>query len=142
MSIPAEIKDGRNTNYRAGVTKRNQLITSPLEYSTPVSKELSTINTAFNFFKPKAGRQLVVTDIIVGADRDVSPTTGALIEIYTAISTTSISILTDILTLPLTKNASISLTGLNFLVDSGVWVNAKTDDATVFITIAGYYIEE
>ena len=42
----------------------------------------------------------------------------------------------------MTKNTVVSPTPLRILVNSGVWVNAKTDDATIHVTMFGYYIDK
>lgn len=142
MGLDVQIKDGKHgTGKGAGVTRLGQLVTSPLEYSTPIFKELSVTGTAVNFFVPVASMQVVITDIVVETNKDVSSTNGALVEIYCAESATSTTATADILTLQPTKNDSRVITGLNYIIDKGAWVNAVTDDATVFMTISGYYVE-
>ena len=41
----------------------------------------------------------------------------------------------------LSEKDSRELIGLNWLINEGVWLNAKTSDATVDLTIGGYYID-
>lgn len=142
MSLSTHITDGKGSKAQAKVTERGELIIAPISYSSPTFQEMTSVNTAYNFIKPKVGHEIVITSIIVNANKGVSSTDGALIEIYTANSDTSIVPIDDILTVQLVKNARQVLTGLNFKVASGVWINAVTDDATIFLTIAGFYLQE
>lgn len=140
--LATNIADGTGTNSKAKVTQRGELIIAPIAYSTPYFNEMTAINTAYNFIKPKSGYEIVITSIIVNANKGVSSTDGALIEVFTASDVDSTTSVDDILTVQLIKNARQSLTGLNIKVSSGVWINAVTDDATVFLTIAGFYLKE
>lgn len=142
MALNTHITDGTGTKSSAKVTARGEVITAPISYSTSYFQEMTAINTAYNLVVPKSGYEIVITSIIVNANKGVSSTDGALVEIFTADSPTSTTALGDILTVQLIKNARQVLTGLNIKVGSGVWINAVTDDATVFITIAGFHLQE
>ena len=41
-----------------------------------------------------------------------------------------------------TQSTVVPVTGLNLVVSAGVYVNAKTSDDDVHMTITGYYITE
>ena len=127
------------TKRGAGVTKNGQLTTAPVSYSVPIYKELATANTAYNFIKPKAGCRIVITDILLYANRNVGANDATVIvyEADSASATTESKILfqTEML-----KQTRADLTGLNLVVNEGKWVNAKTNDDDVFVTIAGYHI--
>jgi len=130
------------TGRAAKVTRFGELITGRYDYSDPIYHSMSSTATAYNFFTPISNKRLVITDILVDADRNVSPTTPATIDIYESSGSTDTTIDKQILKLELLKNSSRDFTSLNFIASTGKWVNAKTDDATVNITIAGYYVEE
>jgi len=49
-----------------------------------LSFRLFTINTAFNFITPEQGASIVITDIIVGADKNVSNVDPANVEVFQA----------------------------------------------------------
>ena len=51
MATPINIKDS-DANVSAKVTKFGQLVTAPISYSTPITKELDTTTIAFNFIEP------------------------------------------------------------------------------------------
>jgi len=142
MSLSIEIEDGKGgTKNTAQVTPRGQLVVSPIDFNTSTFNALDTTGTAFNFVEPIAGKQFVITGYISASDRSVSANDGAevpIIESEAIDSTTATKIL---LTLNLGKLDSQSLTGLNILTTPGKWINASTDDATVNLTLLGYFVD-
>jgi len=38
------------------------------------------------------------------------------------------------------KNTTRDITGLNLLTSPGVWINIKTNDDIIYVTLMGYYI--
>ncbi len=138
MSTPTNILD-KSTKRSAIVTSRGQLVTSPLEFSDPVFHSLVADNVSINWFKPLAGKRLVITDVIVQTDRSV--TTQALIDIYETSDEESETIVKSIFQFDLKKQESLVLTGLNIIITEGVFINAKADDSNVLITIGGYFVE-
>ena len=131
-----------STSSQAKVTTRGQLVTSPLDFSCPIALCITGACVANNFFGPQAGKQLVVTDIFVHTDR-TSPVGGSLIEIYESCSATSLTADKTIFKVDLGRQAGAIHTGLNFLITSGVWLNAKSDltSGTNSITVAGYFVD-
>ena len=79
----------------------------------------------------------IITDIILNADKGV--TTDTLVEIYEASGPDSTVVDKSILTTEMLKNSDLALTGLNWKVNTGKYLNAKCDDDDVFATIA-YHI--
>ena len=140
MSMPIKLHDKKGENI-AGVTKLGQVVVAPIEYSIPKYSALTVINTAYNFFPPKTRKEIVITDIIISTNKDVT-VNGSLIEIYCANNATSLTVEEEILTTQSAKNTTTVLTGLNWKIPSGFWINAKCASATVYITITGYYIQK
>jgi len=136
MAVPTHIIDPKS-GMTARVTQFGQLVTSPIAYSTPVVDSLVTINTAFNFIEPLANHQIVITDIILTADKNVGAS-GALVRVYCADAIDTTTVAAGILDLEMLKNTARDLIGLNLVVGAGKWVNAKTDDNNIQVTI-GYY---
>lgn len=123
---------------QAEISDIGEVLTRRFDYSDPQFQFMDTAATAYSFFGPRAGEQLVITDIIISADRNV--TTQTLIDIYEADAADELTIVKSILRLDVLKSSQLPLIGLNLLVSQGVFVNAKHDDDDVFMTIAGYYI--
>lgn len=139
MPVPVNIQDSKD-GVTARVTRFGQLVVAPLAYSTPVARELDTIDTAFNFLEPVSGESIVITDIIVSADKSVSVTDPAEVEIYEADAPDTIAIAQGIVSPRVLRGNGLELTGLNLLVPEGKWVNAKTNDNNILITIMFYRV--
>lgn len=122
------------------VSSVGELIVRSFDYSTPVFKSLNSDNAAFNFFKPKAGFKFVLTDVIADANRDIG-VNGATVDIYEANAEDSTTIDTQILQFDMPKNTSKILTSLNFItIGEGKFINAKSDDSNILLTISGFFV--
>ena len=139
MPVPSVIQDN-DSGLTARVTKFGQLVVAPLQYSTPVDDNLNVIDTAFNFVQPQQDHSIVITDILVNADNSVSNVTPAEVEIYEATTADTTTIDTGIISPRVVRAANLSLTGLNLLVPEGKFVNAKTNDNNVLVTIMFYRV--
>ena len=141
MSAPVNIADSK-TGITAMVSEFGQLITAPVEYSDPVLVELLTINTAVNIIAPKSGYVIVITGIIASADKNVSNTSPANVDIYTASAPDTITADQDIFRPQLIRAENFPVTGLNIKIPEGKWVNAKTDDAGILVTVMFYRVKK
>ncbi len=138
MSLKTIITD-KGTSKCVKVTDRGQLVTAPLEFSEPVFHSLTANDVSVNWFKPLAGKRLVITEVIVQVDRNA--TTQALIDIYETNEEGSETIVKSLFQFDIPKQESIVLTGLNIITTEGAFINSKADDSNVLITIGGYFIE-
>ncbi len=116
-----------------------ELAVAPLSYSTPTAQDMNAINTAFNFHKPRAGKQFVITGLIVSTSRNVGPN-GANIELYEASAVDSTTVVKSVLVLDLPKQTVVPLLDVNVILNEGAFLNGKTDDAEVKVTVAGYEV--
>ena len=137
MSVPFTIlgKGGM-----ALTTSRGQLVTAPLDYSTPYAVAVIVADTGYNFVSPIAGKRFVITDIILDANKNISATTPQAVVIYEAASATTATPSTTILTVEMIKNTNRIITGLNMITSTGKWINIKCEDTTINATIMGYYV--
>ena len=138
MATPIVIKSN-NSGVAAKVTKFGQLVTAPLQYSTPVADEVDVINTAFNFISPEQDQSIVITDIVLSADRNVG-VNGADIVIYEASSPETLTEDQIVLDVDMIKQTTLPLNGLNLIIPEGKFVNAKSDDTNIKITIMFYRV--
>lgn len=143
MSLKINIKDGhRGTGHLAEVSKAGEFIVAGFGDGNGLTNSvfiaLTPANTAFNFFPPTSGRNFYITAIIFNW-----PGAGALLEIYEASSAASTTVDKEIIKadLPSGKGfASIPFSIGGFpAVTEGEFLNAKTDTATVNLTIIGFY---
>jgi hypothetical protein len=139
MSIDVRIGDGFNGG-TAKVTKRNQLVTAPLEFSTFYTASVTVNDTAANLVGPKAGKRFVITEIILTGDRSIAAN-GAVAKIYEAANDSTATVSTLIYEDEIAKQTRAVLTGVNIIVSEGVWINVVADDTIVRANIAGYYID-
>ncbi len=137
MASPVNIKDN-DSGTTAKVTKFGQLVVAPIQFSTPVAINLNVIDTAFNFVQPKQNNSIVITDIIVSTDNTVSNVTPAEIEIYSALTAETTTIDAGIVSPRLVRAGNIALNGLNLIIPEGKFINGKTNDINVLITIMFY----
>ena len=119
-------------------SKIGQVITAPYAYDSVKAITLGVDDQVYNFYKPIVGKSFVVTGIVLNANKSV--TSECIIDVYQGSSVADSDTTLNILKVELLKNTSMTLLGLNILVQDGKWVNAKTDDDDVFCTIMGYYI--
>ena len=139
--IDTKISDGSGGGHLARVTHAGELIIVRGNYDSTFNAAMTSINTAYNLVTPKSGFQFIVTGIVLNADKNVSATDGAIAVLYEATSDTTTTASKTLLTLNIGKNTTVPLTGILIQTTKGVYVNAKTDDATVNITLLGYYLE-
>lgn len=138
MSASLVIKDA-STGNEATVTEFGQLVVAPVDYSEPVAQVLSSAGTTYNFIEPVADKSIVITDIILTANKGVG-VNDATVSIYETGSIDSLISAKDILNLEMIKQSNLVLTGLNMIVPPGLFVNALTDDASIFVTIMFYRV--
>ena len=122
------------------VTTSGEIVVAPLSYDEIVNQTLDSANVAENFFIPRSMKQFVITGIVANADKSV--TTDVVVDVFEADSLTSATIDKSIFHFEMLKNGDKDLVGLRILVNSGVFINAKADDANVNITLMGYFIKE
>lgn len=142
MSLPVEITDGKGKNYKVKVSSIGQLIVAPVAYEETKFNELAADNTAYNFYGPKAGQQFVITGIRARADRDVSTTVDAVVVVYEAVASDTTTVDKVLHQENLVRSESINLIPTNILVNEGKYINAKTTDDDIHMTIFGYYIDK
>lgn len=138
MSTPVHIVGRERV---ALVTDAGQLVVAPIAYDLTQFLELSAADTAFNFFKPKPGHRFIITLMRGKAPQSVNPTTDATVVIYQADAEDATTAERVLHQESLVRGESFTLP-VNLSVDRGKFVNGKTDDATIPMTIMGYYVPD
>ena len=136
--IPVNIKNSAD-DVEAKVTSFGQLVVAPISYNDVVFNELAEINTAYNFWEPQGGKQVVITVIDIVADKQVSSTVSADVIIYEASSPDTTTVDKVLYETAMVEGQQKSL-NVNLLVNKGKFVNAKTTDDDIHMNIFGYYI--
>lgn len=138
MPLPIEIVNGHGNV--AKITSHGELIVAALSPNVSRHQTMALIDTAYNFAVPIRGQKMRLENILIYANKGVG-VNDATVEIYTANAIDSLVAIETILTIELPKYASRDLIGLNLELPEGVYLNAKTDDATVYSTMMGYYAD-
>ena len=137
MSAPIRIIDP-HTGVGARVTEFGQLVTSPIDYSVSSQIVAAVADLPYNLVGPEHGRSIIVTSIILTANKNVG-VNDATVTLYSS-STATATTGADILQLELERNGKLVLTGLNLRVESGLFLNVQTNDATVYATVLYYRV--
>lgn len=138
MSLDVRLYDHK-TARQAKVTSRGALVVAAQTFDESVFKELAAADTAYNFFVSQADAQFLITGIILKADRQVSANTDAEVVIYEADAPTTTTADKVIFQTALVSGEQVVATGLNLLVSRGKFVNAKTSDDDIHMTLIGHF---
>ena len=142
MGTPVLINDGGGGGAEARVTSIGQLVTGPYAYSDVAFNEMAENDTAYNFFIPKHKEQFVITGIVAYADKQVGTTTGATVIVYEGDDDVTTTVDKTLFQIEMAQVSTVQLLPLNLLVSQGKFLNAKTDDDDIHMSIMGYYIPE
>jgi len=138
MTLGVEIKD-QDSDIRARVTKYGQLVTAPLSFSVPTSNNMVLINTPYNFIEPQPGQSIIITNVIVSADKNVSNTDPANVVVYQSDGVNSLTNLGTLVQPQLLRGENLNFL-MNLIVGEGVWVNATTNDDAILLFLYYYYV--
>lgn len=128
------------TKRAAKVTSTGQLVVGPVAYDLVEFNTLDVNDAVSNFYSPKAGQQFVITGIIAFADKDISDASDTVIVVYEAGSAEATTVDKILLQFGMPKLSLFSGLPLNLLVNAGKFINAKSGDTDIHMTIMGYYI--
>ena len=144
MSIPVQIlgtPSGGGRMTPVGISSNGQLYVAPISYDLTQFLELAEDNTAYNFYVPIAGCNFVITGIRAVADKQVSSSVDAIVIIYEASSANTTVVDKTLHQEAMVQELSVTLLPINILVTEGKYINAKTTDDDIHMTIMGYYIK-
>ena len=125
---------------QVAVNEAGELLISDGPYDLAVFKELAAINTAYNFFGPKGREQFVITGFLMYGDKQVNSSTNATVVIYESSQSDSTTEDRVLVQVEVGQNQSIPFPNIRILCNKGIYLNAKTDDDDIHMTIMGYYI--
>ena len=137
MTAPIRIVDP-HTGVGAKVTEFGQLVTSPIDYSVSSQIVATVDDLPYNLVGPEHGRSIIVTSIILTANKDVG-VNDATVTVYSSSTETSTTG-ADVFQIELARNGQLVLSGLNLKVESGLFLNVKTNDTTVYATVLYYRV--
>ena len=130
---------GSESGRAVAVGPDGTIATAQVTPSNPSSITLATADGAHNFCKPVPGKEYRITDIILTTNKDIG-LNGAAVVVYEAASAETETASKVVLSTQILKNSSLVLSGLHWKVAAGKFLNVKTDDDTVYCTIASHLV--
>lgn len=140
MSTPTFIIDTK-TGRSAKVTSSRGLAVSPPQASLAYNATLEVDDIVANIVPGKGGEIFCITGIVLTGNKNISTTVDAVVDIYEANSPTSATVITTLLTIPVARSSQTVLTSILLETSEGSYINGKTSDDDVLVTILGFYIE-
>ena len=131
------------SGHRAQVplNEAGELATGARHFDETKFNTLDVAGTAYNFYKPKVGFRFVMTGFVAFADKDVADNSDTIIVIFEASTDESSTVDKVLFQFGMGKLTVLPVTGIRVLVSEGKFVNAKTGDDDIHMTIMGHYTE-
>jgi len=136
MTIPTLLEGSKGNLVQ--ITQAGSLHVVNPNFDMGIRKVLDSTGVAFNHVEPKSGKKFIITGLVINADKSV--TSSAVTNLIEADSTTDATGTKSLLTIDVPKNETIVITGIQMETNTGVYLNSKTDDATVNYMILGFFI--
>lgn len=140
--IKTKLIDGYGTGSQVKILSTGAMAVSAPSYDDAVFNTLDTDAQGYTFFKPISGKQFVLTGVLAFADKDVSDASETEIVVYESDAENSATEDKILLKFGMGRLTSLTISPLNLLTNIGKWINAKTSDDDVHMTILGYYIDK
>lgn len=137
--LPVQIQS--NSGQSISINKAGEISAINGNYDLAVFNELDVINTAYNFYPPDGSKQFIMTGFLIYGDKQVSAVTNATVVIYEATSSDTVTESRVLIQVEVGQNQSIPFPNIKILANSGKYINAKTSDDDIHMTIFGYYIQ-
>lgn len=139
--LAVKIEGADENGFNVLVSKNGELLVRPLKYSNPYYVLVDTPDTAFEVVPAIASMRFVMTGILISTTKTfASATTAETITIYEANAADLSTNLRTIFKLDMLKNDRLPATGLNLQMANSRSLVAIGSDASVDVTIAGYYV--
>ena len=122
------------------ISDYGEMKVAPYDYSSAYFQNMGTAATAYNFVPPIQDQFFVVTGVIMQANKNVNASTAAVIDLYEAETALETTIVKSVFQIEMIKNDRIPMLPLNIKITEGAFLNGKTSDDDVLITVTGYYV--
>lgn len=129
------------TGRQTFITETRALAVSPPAPSESFNAELAVDDTPVNIV-PAVGRsKFFITGIYLKGNKSISATTDATVDIYVADNATTATARKTLISTQVGKSDFIPIAPVFIEAEEGKFINGKTSDDDVFVTILGYYYE-
>ena len=132
---------GSDELHQVKVTELGELVTAPIEYSTPYYVGVEVLNTAYEVVPAKSSMRFVITALLLNSRKDFgSATVAQTLTIYEANPADIDTVINIVTQVDMLKNDRLPISGLNLVVPPALSLVAIADDSAVDVTVAGYYV--
>lgn len=138
MGFPINIID-RQTGAAQRVTNNGEAVSAVISPNQSQQWEMLVTDQPYVFAPPVSGKSMRLMNILMYANKSVG-VGDASVSIYTSPDPESLTG-TTVMDFELPKYAIRDLIGLNLALPEGIFLLAITNDATVFMTMMGYYAD-
>jgi hypothetical protein len=138
MAVPTYLVGDNGQHVKVNEAGEVSVANGP--YDLAKFNELDAINTAYNFYCPNGSFQFVITGFLMYGDKQVSSSTNATVIIYEASQPDSATEDRVLVQVEVGQNQSIPFPNIRILCNKGVYINAKTSDDDIHMTIFGHFI--
>jgi hypothetical protein len=139
MAVGMHIQNGRGDGSLALVNEFGELAVGAPQYDSVSSVKLDVVNTAYNLVEARGDAYIIVTGLVLTANKSVGAN-DAIIQVYSTVEgATSRTQDVSLVITELATRSSIVIPS-RIIVDPGKWINAETDDDDVFCSLTYYYI--
>lgn len=123
------------------VTGNGSLVVGSISPNTSKHWAMTATNAAYIYATPIPGKKMILQNVLMYGNKGIGAGDAAVI-IYTSANPAGVSPTNGdiVLEMELPKYSARDILGLNVELPEGVYLLAKTDDATVFLTMMGYYV--
>jgi hypothetical protein len=130
-----------NGSQQVQVNAAGELLVSDGPYDLSTFKNMDVDNQAYNFFGPNGQKQFVITGFLAYGDRDINDNTDTTVIVYEASAPDTTTVDRTVIRFELAKLSSVPFPNIRILLNKGVYLNAKTSDDDVHMTIFGHYVD-
>ena len=109
-------------------------------YDLASFNELDIVDTGYTFYEPFGNNNFVITGFLIYGDKQVNSNTNATVTIYEASERGSTTVDRTIVQVEVGQNQSIPFPNIRILTSYGTYINAKTTDDDIHMTIFGHYV--
>lgn len=143
MTLPVVLEGRCTTTFalnRASITSRGALVVAPYSYDETEVKTLGTADAGVTFYKPVVNKRFVITGVLAAGNLSIAANALATVTIFESATEDSATSTKDRLQFGMTRLQVETISPLNILIKEGVFLNAKTDDDDILMTIMGYFV--
>ena len=135
-----EVRLTGDNGKEVAVNDAGEVLVSSGPYDLSVFNDMDTADQAYNYYGPRGKLQFVITGLLAFADKDVNDASDTTVVIYEATAPDTATASKVLIQAELGQLTNLPFPNVRILCNVGIWLNAKTNDDDVHLTIFGHYV--